>query len=351
MKTINKIFVVLLLLVASVAYASAKPKVMILATGGTIAGSAETATMAGYTAGVATVDQLISAVPQMQNIAEISGMQISNIGSQEMNDQVWLKLAIEINRLFKENKCDAVVITHGTDTMEETAYFLNLVINSDKPVVLAGAMRPSTAISADGPMNLYKAVVAATSPEAKGKGVMVMMNDYILGADDVTKLNSTNVDAFSCPNLGPLGQVIGDNAYFTRSPMTRHTINSEFSVEGLTKLPAVEVLIGYANASAIPAKAIIDAKVEGVVHAGVGNGNIYPDVMTELDRAVKNGIHVVRASRIPVGMVPMNGEVSDTDHGYIASGFHNAPKSRVLLMLALTKTKDLNEIRRIFEQY
>ncbi|MGL5786572.1 MAG: type II asparaginase [Bacteroidales bacterium] len=351
MKTINKIFVALLLVVVSVSFVSAKPRVMILATGGTIAGSAATATQAGYTAGVATVDQLISAVPQMKNLADISGMQISNIGSQEMNDQVWLKLATEINRLFKENKCDAIVITHGTDTMEETAFFLNLVVKSDKPVVLVGAMRPSTALSADGPMNLYKAVVTATTPEAKGKGVMVMMNDYILGADDVTKMNSTNVNAFACPNYGPLGQVIGDNAYFTRVPMTRHTTNSEFSVEGLTKFPTVDILIGYANASALPAKALVDAKVDGIVHAGVGNGNIYPTVMTELDRAVKNGIQVIRASRIPVGMVPMNGEVSDTEHGFTASGFHNAPKSRVLLMMALTKTKDLNEIRRIFEQY
>ncbi|MGL5318754.1 MAG: type II asparaginase [Bacteroidales bacterium] len=351
MKTINKIFVALLLIAVSVTYVSAKPKVMILATGGTIAGSAATATQAGYTAGVATVDQLIGAVPQMKNLADISGMQISNIGSQEMNDQVWLKLATEINRLFNENQCDAIVVTHGTDTMEETAYFLNLVVKSDKPVVLVGAMRPSTALSADGPMNLYKAVVAATTPEAKGKGVMVMMNDYILGADDVVKMNSTNVAAFACPNYGPLGQVIGDKAYFTRESKTIHTTKSEFSVDGLKKLPTVDILIGYANASAIPAKALVDAKVDGIVHAGVGNGNIYPDVMTELDRAVKKGIHVVRASRISEGMVPMNGEVSDTDHGFTASGFHNASKSRVLLMLALTKTKDLNEIRRIFEQY
>ncbi|MGL4410909.1 MAG: type II asparaginase [Bacteroidales bacterium] len=351
MNRVSRFFFVLLVLIASISVLEAKPRVTIIATGGTIAGQAASATQASYTAGVATVDQLINAVPEIMDLAEIKGVQISNIGSQEMNDQVWLSLAKKINSLFANNETDAVVITHGTDTMEETSYFLNLVVKSDKPVVLVGSMRSSSSLSADGPMNLYKAVVVATSPKSVGKGVMCMMNDMILGADDATKVNSVNVAAFACPNFGPLGAVIGSDVHFTRNQLVRHTTTSEFSVEGLDKLPTVDILMGYANASAIPAKALVDAKVDGIVMAGVGNGNFYPTVLAEMDRAVKQGIHVVRGSRIQTGIVPMNGEVNDTEHGFVASGFHSAPKSRVLLMLALTKTKDLNEIRRIFNEY
>lgn len=351
MKSMSRLIFTFLVILASLSVMEAKPRVTIIATGGTIAGQAASATQASYTAGVATVDQLINAVPQIKELADIKGIQISNIGSQEMNDQVWLKLAKQINALFANNEADAVVVTHGTDTMEETSYFLNLVVNSDKPVVLVGSMRSSSSLSADGPMNLYKAVVAATSPKSVGKGVMCMMNDVILGADDATKMNSINVAAFDCPNFGPLGAVIGSEVYFTREQKVRHTTKSEFSVEGLDKLPVVDILIGYANASALPAKALVDAKVDGIVMAGVGNGNFFPTVLTEIERGVKQGIHVVRGSRIQSGIVPMNGEVSDTEHGFIASGYHSAPKSRVLLMLALTKTRNLEEIRRIFNEY
>lgn len=350
MKKLSLLFVLMLAVVLG-AQAQTKPRIVIIATGGTIAGAAETSTSGGYTAGVATVDQLIAAVPQIKDLADIKGIQISNIGSQEMNDNVWLALAKEINKVFAAGNCDGIVITHGTDTMEETSYFLNLTVKSDKPVVLVGSMRPSTALSADGPLNLFKAVALASNPQAVGKGVMVLMNDYILGADDITKTNTTNVDAFKCPNYGPMGVMYESTPFFSRNQIRRHTTQSEFDVTNLTKLPVVDILYGYANASPLPAEALVKAKVDGIVHAGVGNGNIYPAVMDVLDKGVKQGIQVVRSSRIQTGMVPRNGEVNDDEHGYVASYFLGSPKSRVLLMLALTKTKDTKEIQRMFMEY
>lgn len=331
--------------------AETKPRIALLATGGTIAGAAKSNTAGSYQAGVTTIDKLIEAVPEMKELATIKGIQVANIPSQAMNNQVWLTLAKEINRLLASKEYDGVVVTHGTDTMEETAYFLNLTVKSDKPVVLVGAMRPATSISADGSMNLYKAVALAAHKTAKGKGVMILMNDYILGAGDAVKGHTTNVAAFECPNYGPLGVMYETTPFFSYTPLRKHTTESEFDVTNLTELPSVEILFGYANASAIPAKALVKTKVSGIIYAGVGNGNIYPTVMKVLDEAVKEGIQVVRSSRIQAGMVPRNGEVNDDKHGFIAAYYLGAPKARVLLMLALTKTKDTKEIQRIFDTY
>ncbi|MBX9222095.1 asparaginase, partial [Campylobacter coli] len=186
----------------------AKSRIAILGTGGTIAGFIDsTIATTGYTAGAIDIDVLIKAVPQIRDLADISWEQIANIDSSNMCDEIWLRLAKKIAKLFAEG-IDGVVITHGTDTMEETAYFLNLTIKSDKPVVLVGAMRPSTAISADGPKNLYNAVALVANKEAKNKGVMVAINDKILSARGVVKTHSLNVDAFSSPDFGDLGYIV-----------------------------------------------------------------------------------------------------------------------------------------------
>ena len=314
--------VVLLALLVSVNIV-AKPKIRIIATGGTIAGVSESATSTAYTAGQVGVKTLIDAVPQMLYIADVTGEQLVNIGSQDMNDEVWLKLSKRINQLLNDEGYDGVVVTHGTDTMEETAYFLNLTVKSDKPVILVGSMRSSTAISADGPGNLYAGVVAAASPESKGRGVMCCMNNELIYAKDIIKTHTIDVATFKAANAGPLGYVYN----------------------------GVGIVYGYANCSPLPFQAFVDAKFDGIVLAGVGDGNFYKDVFDVALKAREKGIIVVRSSRCPNGPTCLNGEVDDDKYEFVAALLSNPQKARVLLMLALTKTKDWKQIQEIFAKY
>ncbi len=212
-------------------HAKDKPQIKILATGGTIAGAASGSSSYGYTSGSFKVEDLIKAVPNLDKLATLSGEQVANIGSQDMNDAVWLELAKRTNAVLRDDEVDGVVITHGTDTMEETAYFLNLVVKSDKPVVLVGSMRPATAISADGPGNLYNAVSVAASKGAHGRGVLVAINDEIHQARNVTKTDTTNVETFESPNRGPAGYVNSGDVRWMDKTDKEHTRKSEFSVE------------------------------------------------------------------------------------------------------------------------
>jgi L-asparaginase len=350
---IKRVFgLLMMMMVISIASnAQAKKTVYILATGGTIAGQGATEVTAGYKAGAITVDELLSAVPEIKDIANIKAEQVANIGSQDMNDQVWLKLSKRVNELLNQD-ADAIVITHGTDTQEETAYFLNLTVKSDKPVILVGSMRPSTAISADGPRNIYNAVATAVAPESVGKGVTVVMDDKILGADDLAKTNTLSVGTFQNPNYGPLGIVYNGKPIYTRQSLKRHTINSEFDVTNLSELPRVEIILSYSNATSLFVDAAVKAHVKGIVTAGVGNGNLTTDLQNALEKAVKNhGIAVVRSSRIMTGPTAQWDEINDDQLGFSASWFNNPYRSRVLLMLALTKTKDYKEIQRMFSEY
>lgn len=347
----KRILSLAMLLFVVVTVAMAKPKVRIIATGGTIAGVSDNSTSSAYSAGQVGVNVLIAAVPQMLQLADVSGEQLVNIGSQDMNDEVWLKLAKRINQLLNEEGYDGVVVTHGTDTMEETAYFLNLTVHSDKPVVLVGSMRPSTAISADGPANLYAAVAAAASPEAKGHGVMCCMNNDLLDAKDVIKTHTTDVATFKAANYGKLGYVYNGQAYFSRTPGQCHTANSEFSVDGLDKLPQVGIAYGYANCSPLPMQAFVDNGFDGIVLAGVGDGNFYKDVFDVALKARQKGIQIVRSSRVPTGPTCLNGEVDDEKYEFVAALTLNPQKARVLLMLALTKTQDWRQIQQYFQKY
>src|SRR5499433_3589246 len=206
-RTIRHVLLILIT-ITSVQYAAAqnrKPNIVILATGGTIAGAAATGTQAGYTSGAVTIDAMINAVPGIKDLANIKGEQVSNVGSQDISFDILLKLAKRINALAQSTDVDGIVITHGTDTMEESAFFLNLTVKTDKPVVMAGSMRPSTAVSADGPLNLYNAVGVAADPNAKGRGVLVVMNDQILDAHSLTKTSTTAVQTFMSPIRGAVG--------------------------------------------------------------------------------------------------------------------------------------------------
>jgi len=327
------------------------PHIVILATGGTIAGSADSKTSVGYTSGAVTVDALISAVPTLKDIARISGVQISSIGSQDMSDSVWLKLASAVNEILAADTVDGVVITHGTDTMEETAYFLHLVVKSGKPVVLTGSMRPSTALSADGPLNIYNAVAIAGDPAAAGRGVLVAANDDIHSARDITKTNTTSVQTFLSPQYGLIGTTLYGKQTFFRVPFRKHTTTSEFTVKGVTSMPRVDVIYACADMSADLIDAAVKLGAKGIVVAGVGDGNMTTPALNALERAAKAGVVCVRSSRVPTGRTWRNSEINDDKLGFVAAGELNPSKSRVLLKLALMKTKDAAQVQRIFEEY
>ena len=287
----------------------------------------------------------------MNKIANVTGEQIVKIGSQDMNDAVWLTLAKRINELLKRDDVDGIVVTHGTDTMEETAFFLNLTVKSDKPVVLVGAMRPSTAMSADGPLNLYNAVVTAAAKESKGKGVVIAMNGLILGAQGATKMNTVDVQTFQSPNSGALGYVLNGKVSYNMESLKRHTTKSEFDVTNLDKLPKVGIVYSYSNVDADVMTPFLNGGYQGIVHAGVGNGNIHQNLFPMLEKARKQGILVVRSSRVPTGPTTLDAEVDDNKYQFVASQELNPQKARVLLMLALTKTNDWKKIQQYFNEY
>ncbi len=326
--------------------------VTILATGGTIAGTgASSTTTVGYTAATVGVQRLIQAVPELAKVANVSGEQVFQIASENMTNDHWLTLAKRVNVLLAQANVDGIVITHGTDTLEETAYFLNLVVKSRKPVVLVGAMRPSTAISADGPINLYNAVLLAASADAVGKGVLVAMNDQIQSARDVSKSNTSAPDAFRSPDLGMLGYFQGGKAFFYRQMVRKHTVDTEFDIGALATLPQVEIVYGYANVGPVAVDALIAAGARGIVHAGVGNGSLAAKVKPALVAARAKGAVVVRASRVGQGILARNGEANDDELDFVAADTLNAQKARILLMLALTKTSNTKEIQRMFYTY
>ena len=355
MKTPSRILAVAAALLASgtalAQQSGPLPKVRVLATGGTIAGAQASATDYGYKSGAYNVDSLLKAVPNLDKLAVITGEQVANIGSQDMNDEVWLKLARRVNEVLKSPDADGVLITHGTDTLEETSYFLSLLTKSDKPVVMVGSMRPATAISADGPGNIYNGVAVVSDRGARGKGTLVVLNDEIHYARNVVKTDTTSVQTVRSLNRGPAGVVhTGKIEWF--EPMDRKQGNaSEFSLDGLEKLPRVDVIYAHANMSADLIDAAVRNGAQGLVVAGVGDGNMTTPALDALTRAAKSGVVVVRSTRLPAGIVLRNNEINDDQLGLVASGELNPAKSRVLLQLALTRTKDPVRIQKMFYEY
>src|ERR1700674_901288 len=344
------------LLLAAPAALSREPgklaNVTILATGGTIAGTGATSTTTvGYQAATVGVQRLIEAVPELKKAANVKGEQVFQIASENMNNESWLKLAKRVNELLAQDDVDGIVITHGTDTIEETAYFLNLVVKSRKPVVIVGAMRPSTAISADGPINLYNAVILAGSNAAVGKGVLVALNDQINGAREVTKTNTANADTFRSWELGFLGYMQGGKPYFYRQSTRKHTFETEFDVAKLDVLPQVDIVYGYANMNRVALAAFVAAGAKGIIHAGVGDGSLASQVNPALTELRKNGVIIVRSSRVGNGIVARNGEANDDELDFVVSDTLNPQKARILLMLALTRSSDTKEIQRMFYMY
>ncbi len=325
-----------------------KPRVHLLGTGGTIAGAQPDPRHTGYSSGVYPIETLLTAVPGLRDLAQLSCEQLVNIGSQDMDDSIWLALARRVNELAADVAIDAVLITHGTDTLEETAYFLSLVTASAKPVVMVGAMRPATAISADGPGNLYNGVAVASDPEAPGRGTLLCMDGEIHRPRYATKTSTMGASAFSSLLGGLIGVVqTGRVQWLEPAPPIRA---AHFSISGLDRLPRVDVLIAHAGMNADLIDAAVAAGARGLVIAGVGSGNMSGRAIARLADAAAHGVTVVRSSRVPRSMVLRNGEVDDDRHGFIAARDLNPGKSRVLLQLALTATNEPQLIQEVFER-
>lgn len=332
--------------------AFSRPLVYIVATGGTIAGVAASKTSTIYKAGSLGVEQFLQTVPQLKDEADIKFVQLYNKDSGNITITDWLALSKEVNKLLQDPKVDGVVVTHGTDTMEETAYFLNLTVKSKKPVVLVGAMRPATALSADGPLNLFNAVAVAADKSSNGRGVLVCMNDGIYNARGVTKTSTTGVDTFKSPDTGPLGMVIMGGVKYFMSSNRKSTVDTPFNVANATTLPDVIIVYEYVGIDTNQLLQMIkDTDVKGIVIAGVGDGNI-PDYQAPfIKEAISRGIVVVRSSRVPAGLKTDNYNNLDTTYGTIAADDLNPQKARILLMLSLMKTSDPKKIAQYFKTY
>ncbi|WP_431311005.1 asparaginase [Methylobacterium nigriterrae] len=328
-----------------------KPNVVILATGGTIAGAgADASNSATYQAAKVPVDKLIAAVPAMANVANVRGEQIFQIASESFTDAQLVQLGKRVSQLLKQDDVDGVVITHGTDTLEETALFLNLVVRSDKPIVVVGSMRPSTAISADGALNLLDAVTAAASKEAVGKGVLVTMNDNIFSGRDATKRTNIVPSAFFS-QWGPLGMVVEGKTYFLRASTKRHNTSSEFDIETIDSLPLVAIVYGSGNMYPGAYDAAVQAGAKAIVNAGTGNGSVPGYIVDKLKDIRANGTLIVRSSRVPDGFVLRNAEQPDDKYDWVVAHDLNPQKAKILAAVALTRTQDTKELQRIFWEY
>ncbi len=325
------------------------PTIALLATGGTIAGSGASASSGSYKSGELGIKELLKAIPSLNKLARIQGEQISNIGSQDMTEEVWFKLAKRAQELLDNSRIQGVVIMHGTDTLEESAYFLNLVLRSTKPVVLVGAMRNATSLSADGALNLYNALSVAANEKSANKGVLVVMDDNIFSARDVVKTHTTHTSTFKALNSGAIGSVYYGKTRYYMQPLRKHTTESEFSLSQLkTPLPKVDIIYTHAGMTPDLFQASLNSHAKGVVIAGVGNGNVSAGFLKAMQEASQMGVVIVRSSRVGSGGVT-SGEIDDK--AFITSNNLNPQKARVLLQLALTKTNDKAKIQEMFEEY
>jgi len=325
------------------------PRIRLLATGGTIAGAQPKGR--GYRAAALSIQALVDAVPQLATLARLEVEQVAKLGSQDMSEAVWRKLALRAQAALDEPAIAGVVITHGTDTMEETGYFLNLIVRSTKPIVLVGAMRPATAMSADGPMNLFNAIAVAATPAASGRGVLIVANDEIHCAREVAKTNTTQLGTFHSGQRGLAGLVNAGRAHFYASPVRRHTAASEFILPARAALPRVDIIFAHAGMDRALIDAAVAAGARGLVIAGVGDGNLGAPALAACAAAAKKGVAIVRSSRTGGGVVERNIEINDDRLGFVVADELNPQKTRILLMLGLTRTSDPRALQEFFFTY
>jgi L-asparaginase len=330
-------------LAGPVAAAQELPRVRVIATGGTIAGRAEGGQLTGA--------QLVEAVPGLAEVASVDVEEFSRVGSSAMTPDHWLRLSRRVNAIFEEDPALAgMVVTHGTDTIEETAYFLHLTVRDPRPVVLVGSMRVSTAVSADGPANLLSGVRVAVHPDARGKGALVVLNDEVHSARDVRKMDNNRVDTFVSAEWGALGVVDMDGVLFRRAVTTRHSESSELHVhDTVAALPTVPIVADYAGSDAALLRSLDPSSVAGVVVQAFGGGRASPQMREAVAAIAGAGVPVVLASRVPEGRVIASAE--SVERGVLSSGDLSPHKARVLLMLALLRERSPAELQRLLDTH
>lgn len=330
------------------------PVVKIIGTGGSIAGIGPDRLdyiLYSELGGHLTIEQSLARIPELSGIARIEAEDLISVGSTAIGGPEWLRLSNRINRIFSEEPDVAgIVVTHGTATLEETAYFLHLSVKSAKPVVVTGAMRPPTSLGTDADLNLLEAVRVAACPEASGKGVLTVLNSEIHCGRDVTKSNTFRVETFRPNELGFLGYADSDGqVVFYRTPVRKHTVDTPFDVSQLSAVPRVDIVYSYAGADGLLVDAVRQNGSDGMVLAGFGGGTFPPAVIDAAATAVREGMPVVLASRSTAGRVvttPLKQQ-----QGFMVSDNLPPQKARVLLMLALTVTTDCSEIQQMFYEY
>lgn len=322
--------------------------IAIIATGGTIAGSGEKGKTAVYHAGEIDIDSIIQTIPEINDVAVLKTYQLMNIDSNEMTKDHWIRLKKDIENILQDVTIDGAVVTHGTDTLDETAYFLTLTLNVRKPVVITGAMRPATATSADGPFNLYQAICLAINDESYDQGVLALFSNTIYSGRDIQKVNNFKIDAFDQKSLGCLGYMQDNEAYYYTKTNKKHTIYSIFNGR-IDTLPDVAIVYFYTGASS-DILYYLAKENKGIVIAGSGSGNYSQEWLAAIEDLSKQGIVFVRSSRISQGIVYDN-DVFDPHQLCIPANTLSPQKARVLLMLSLLKTQDVETIRKYFQTY
>ena len=325
-----------------------RPRVAVLGTGGTIAGAHPSGGNGWYRAGTRGVDELLASVPDLEQLAEVTDEQVFQIDSAEMDDQRMLRLAKRTSEVLASEHVDGVVITHGTDTLEESSYFLHLTVKSEKPVVFVGAMLPGDALSADGPRNLRSGLVVAASSQARGLGVLVVMNDEIHTARDVTKVHTLNLAALRSP-YGALGYVVGDVALLPATGRP-HTSRTPFDAERLDRLPVVGIVYAHAGMGSASIDALAAAS-DGLIYAGFGNGYLSESVRRTLVAVRAAGVQVARASRGGIGPLVRNAAAADDEYGFLVADDQSPAKARILLELGLSVTQDTAALQHMLWTY
>jgi glutamin-(asparagin-)ase len=328
-----------------------KANIAVIGTGGTIAGRGETVTnTSAYACSVLTIDEILAATPEVSALANLRSEQLLQTGSENFTNEHLLVIGKRVSEVLKDDDIDGVILTHGTDTIEETAYFLHLTLKSVKPVVIVGSMRPPSAMSSDAPLNLFNAIAVAAHRSSRGMGTLVVANDDILSARDVVKTNSFKLDAFRSP-YGALGHVVEGQPRYYRMLSRSHTVLTPWSIDDIDILPKVGIVYAYGALDADVIKTIA-ADTHGIVYAGTGNGNVAAHIVDSLVQATRNGVHVVRASRTGSGVVIRNGAQPDDDYGWIVVDDQVPQKARILLMLAMLDHADeRSAIQDVFYRY
>lgn len=330
-----------------------KPRIGVIGTGGTISSLGDHVLDSlnyGDTGNRLEADQLLARFPECQMVADAIPIRYAAIPSTAIGPKEWLELVGVIHKAVRDDPTlDGIVVTHGTASLEETAYFLNLTLKTEVPVVVVGSQRPPTALGTDAGSNLVDGIRTAGSPESRGKGVMVVLNDEIQAAREVTKTSTYRLQTFRSPDFGCLGHVDTDGVHYYRAPIRKHTLATEFDVAGMTELPRVDIVLSYGGMDSVVIDAVVAAGAEGIISSGFAPGMTTPAEAAALQKAVESGIVVVQSTRAGSGRIAPRNYLRK--HGMLAADSLNPQKARILLMLGLAKTKDAAELARMFTQY